>query len=196
MCISCGLGYAMKRRRVMEKEWGLTVFTYLNQVVSLIQFFYLSWKETRRFTPKSLSFLSFPVLWFNRKTGQYFLLLTFTKSLLFSFIIIVLIIVGSHDRSLWFFSFIRLLPLMLHSHCIFLELAGHCMCPCSKIFTNWLSIRFVFLAYERPPSSYAFFQPISNFSFQTVVSAELGMQQTGGLVWFLCLMAYQPSWVI
>ena len=92
----------MKRGRVVEKMWGLTVFTYLSQIVLLIL------GETRGFMNHKSIFSFFPFLWFNRKASWYFLLLTFTKSiLLFSFIIIVLIILvgGSHDRSPWFFSF-------------------------------------------------------------------------------------------
>ena len=69
--------------------------------------FLLSLRESSRFTTKSPSFLSFIFRWFKVKSGRYFLPSTFTKSFwLFSFIIIVLIIGGSYDRSPWFFSWL------------------------------------------------------------------------------------------
>ena len=75
------------------------------------------------------------------------------------------------------FIFIRH-PLTLHSHCAFLESAGHCVCPSSKNFANRLSIGFAFLARERPSLLCAFFQSTSDFSFQTIVSADFCVQQT------------------
>ena len=61
-----------------------------------------------------------------------------------------------------------------------------------------LTIRFVFLALKKPSLSCAFFQLISDFFLQTVISTDFGVRQTGVSVrWYLVtLFHFLLIWVM
>ena len=89
------------------------------------------------------------------------------------------------------FLFIKDSFLMQHSHFAFLDWLAVCAHPSLKIFMNSLSVQFIFLAREKPSSSHAFLQLMSEFLFQIVVSTDFWMSH----VYCLTLTSSLLQWL-